>query len=695
MMNSEDISRQVAESTLEPALELMLARIRVRAKRRIAWLRKLWNEEGESGGRLAVTHAEIDTHLDNRDSPEAEAAWYSNDGQISEWNRELSRIEAEMAADKDSRLTRLRRIFGLNNYEFDLLQTCLAVILDPALGRVYAYLHDHVGRGYPTENLAARLFGHGRNSLWTSESPLRTWELVREKETAPGEPDQLVCDPFIRDWVQGRGSLDEFLVGIARAYQPMTPLQNWPVSAALSFIKRMVNNTAKVRTRIVGPPGSGRRTLGAIISSRLGLSLLAIDADQIDEDDWQRAFIRVQRQAYLNECAIAWCGKRAVEGNWPQVVPFYPVQFVICEHGQIPSPVPGVIDQTIQMPAPSLDERRGLWRRFVPASATWPEESFNNLVTQHRASIGDIVSVAQRDVQTASEAAGLIREAARGHLGDLAQLLDCPFSWDDLVVTENLREALEDLAFEARDRVAFWERDEARRLFPQGRGLLALFSGPPGTGKTMAAQVIAANLGLDLFRIDLSSVVSKYVGETSKNLERVLSRAALMDLVLLFDEADALFGKRTEIKDAHDRFANTDTGYLLQAIENYRGVAVLATNKKGNIDPAFIRRIRYVLEFPRPDVEQREQIWRRIVGELAGQDVLKNLARDLKALAAELELTGAQIKFAFLAAIFSARRDRKPLAMIHLLRGIDRELMKEGRSLSERERERLLKHVRD
>ena len=691
MMKSEDISCQATESMLDPSLDLMLARIRVRAKRRIAWLRKLWSEEGESGGRLAVTHAEIDTHLDNRDSPEAEVAWYSNNGQVSEWNLELSRIEAEMATGKDSRLDKLRRIFGLSDCEFDLLQICLAVLIDPALARVYAYLHDHVGRGYPTEQLAARLFGHGSNSLWTSESPLRTWELVSEKETAPGEPDQLICDPFIRDWVQGRDSLDESLVGIARAYQPMPPLENWPVSEAVAFIERMINNTAKVRTRIVGPPGSGRRTLGAIISSRIGLSLLAIDANQVDEQDWQRVFIRAQRYAYLNECAIAWHGERAVERTWPQVVPFYPVQFVICESGQIPSQIPGVIDQVIQMPAPSLAERRALWRRFVPESTAWPEEAFNNLVTQHRASIGDIISVAQRDVQTASEAAGLIRETARGHLGDLAQLLECPFNWDDLVVTDNLREALEDLAFEARERVAFWERDEARRLFPQGRGLLALFSGPPGTGKTMAAQVIAANLGLDLFRIDLSSVVSKYVGETSKNLERVLSRAALMDLVLLFDEADALFGKRTEIKDAHDRFANTDTGYLLQAIENYRGVAVLATNKKGNIDPAFIRRIRYVLEFPKPDAEQREQIWRRIVGELAGGDVLKSLSRDLKALAAELELTGAQIKFAVLSATFIARRDQKPLVMPHLLRGIDRELMKEGRSLSERERGRLLR----
>jgi hypothetical protein len=516
---------------------------------------------------------------------------------------------------------------------------------------------------------------------------------VREKEVGPGEPHQLSCDALIRDWLQGHNSLDESLVGIAKIYQFMTPLKNWPVDEAVTFLKRMSNDETPrtVRLRIVGPPGGGRRTFAAMVSSRVDLSLFAIDVDQIEEQNWQRVFIRAQRQAYLDRCALAWYGESAGGRVWPQVVPFYPVQFVIGEAGQVPSPVPDVIDRVIEMPAPLLEERRGLWSRFVPVSVTWPKEAFNKLVEQHRVNIGEIISVAKRDVQTVKEATALIREAARHQLGNLAQLLECPFNWDDLVVTDNLRETLEDLAFEASERVAFWERTEARRLFPQGRGLLALFSGSPGTGKTMAAQVIAASLGLDLFRIDLSAVVSKYVGETSQNLERILSRAARMDVVLLFDEADALFGKRTEIKDAHDRFANTDTGYLLQAIENYRGVALLATNKKGNIDSAFIRRIRYVLEFPKPDARQREQIWRKIVGELVGQERLEVLARDLKALAVDLELTGAQIKFAVLAAIFVAKRDRKPLGMAHLLRGVDRELMKEGRALSGRERERLLK----
>ena len=205
----------------------------------------------------------------------------------------------------------------------------------------------------------------------------------------------------------------------------------------------------------------------------------------------------------------------------------------------------------------------------------------------------------------------------------------------------------------------------------------------------MAAQVIAAQLGLDLFRIALSTVVSKYVGETSKNLYRIFARAEEMDAVLLFDEADALFGRRTEIKDAHDRFANTDTNYLLQAIEGYRGIALLATNKKANVDPAFLRRIRYVLDFPKPDSTERRRLWRRLVSELAGDERARELGRELDTIAASVEATGAQIKYAVLSALFLARRDGRPVEIAHLVRGLERELIKEGRGLTERDRERL------
>jgi len=739
------VTDHVAVPSLDPALARMLRRIRLRAMRRVAWLRELWGRNPAPGSNLAVAHAEVDAVLADRDTPEAEAAWYASAHAVHHLNREIDEVEAEMARDRTSRLAQLPIRFGLSPAEFDTLQLCLGCELDPDLNRVYAYLQDHAGRAFPTQQLAARLFGHGRGGQWTAGSPLRRWELVTEKETGPGQPAMLACDPLVRNWVQGIDGLDEALVGVAdhesseacfssprpacgeRACFPFPrpvcgervrvrgahePLLNWPVEEAAAFIARVVDADppCPVRFCIVGPPGTGRVKMATLIAGRRNLPLLAIDIDRIDDTSWPRAFLRGQRQARLDGCALAWYGDRSIGRQWPRLVPPAPVEFLVYEAGQTPAPSSEAVDYTMEMPVPSLDERRRLWLRLVPVSATWPADEFHKLVTQHRASVGEIVSIAEQHVTTVAEAEEQVRAASRNQLGELAQLLECPFRWEDLVVGDSLRAALDDLAYEAAERAEFWEKPEARRLFPQGRGLLALFSGPPGTGKTMAAQVIAAHLGLDLFRIDLSTVVSKYVGETSKNLERVLSRAARMDAVLFFDEADALFGKRTEIKDAHDRFANTDTGYLLQAIENYQGVALLASNKKGNIDPAFIRRIRYVMEFPKPDAAQRELIWRKVVAGLAGssqqpaqspsplkgegggeggQSPVNRLAPYLKRLAAGLELTGAQIKLAILAAVFGARHDGKPLAAAHLLRGVDRELAKDGRSLSGREREML------
>jgi SpoVK/Ycf46/Vps4 family AAA+-type ATPase len=245
-------------------------------------------------------------------------------------------------------------------------------------------------------------------------------------------------------------------------------------------------------------------------------------------------------------------------------------------------------------------------------------------------------------------------------------------------------DALRDIAFEANDRRAFWEQPRVARLFPQGRGLVALFCGPPGTGKTMAAQVIAAELGLDLYRVDLSAVVSKWVGETAQHLEKVLARAADQNLALFFDEADALYGKRVdEIRDAQDRFANMDISHLMVAIENYTGIVLLASNLKTNIDPAFIRRIRYCVEFPKPDRTARRAIWQRVTAGLWNARVATALAPALDELA-EHEVTGAQIKNACLSAAFTARRSgRRPTRAILAL-ALARELAKDGQGISAR-----------
>ena len=275
------------------------------------------------------------------------------------------------------------------------------------------------------------------------------------------------------------------------------------------------------------------------------------------------------------------------------------------------------------------------------------------------------------------------------------------------MLPQGVKQLLEAISFEAEERGEFWQQKAAQRLFPQGRGLVALFSGPSGTGKTMAAQVIAARLTQDLCRVNVAQLVSKWVGETPKNVEQVIRVAAENDVVLFFDEADALFARRlTEIRDAQDRFANTDTAFLLQAIESYPGIAILATNLKTNIDAAFLRRLRYLVEFPKPDAGLQRTLWIKLVTALTDAKRARALAgtfdrlsalmlwlsraRVFDRLSAATEVTPAQIKFAVLAGLFAARADNQPLNARHLLIGLDRELAKEGRAIGPRDRDKIL-----
>ncbi len=686
----------VRQST-SSALDWMLARFRLLGRRRAAWLRHVWEQEGEPAGAAAVTHGEVAAILADHDSPEAETRWISAQSWASQWSADLREVEDALAHDTSSRLARLKQTFGLSEDESDLLEACAAVALDPALSRVCAYLQDRVARSYMTEDLAAALYGYGRCSVWTRESGLYRWELISSCDSGPGEPRALACDPLIRNWLRGGNELHEALAGIAQPCPSRTPIASWPLAETSQWIRRLIESEtpARVRVTVQGARGSGRRTFAAAVSAELGLTLLALDADQVDDAQWRRVYRLAQRQAYLDRRALAWHGESLTQRPWPAAIQPFPLQFVIVEPAREATPCPDLVERKVRMPGLSVAERSELWRHHLPGAQVWPEAGFRQLTERYRVHIGDIASVASSGAAGPEEAGLRVREASRGRLGNLAQFLHCPFHWDDLVVPEQVREALEDIVFEANHRVAFWEQSEPRRLFPQGQGLMALFSGPPGTGKTMAAQVTAASLGYDLFRVDLAGVVSKWVGETSQNLERILTRAADMHAMLLFDECDALFGKRSsEIRDAQDRFANTDAAYLLQAIESYPGVALLATNQKGNIDPAFIRRLRYVLEFAKPDLAQRLEIWRKVVRALAGEDRMRALDPALRSLSEAIDTTGAQIKFGILGAMFGAKREGVPLELRHLLRGLERELAKEGRMLGARERERILSHAR-
>ncbi|MEQ9364294.1 MAG: ATP-binding protein, partial [Leptospirales bacterium] len=268
---------------------------------------------------------------------------------------------------------------------------------------------------------------------------------------------------------------------------------------------------------------------------------------------------------------------------------------------------------------------------------------------------------------------------ARPAMEDLALRIEAHATWEDLVLPPMQTQILRDVAMQVKHRARVYEEWGFGGRSNRGLGISALFSGPSGTGKTMAAEVLARELNLDLYRIDLSSVVSKYIGETEKNLRRVFDAAEGGGAILLFDEADALFGKRSEVKDSHDRHANIEVSYLLQRMESYRGLAILTTNMKNSLDTAFLRRIRFIVQFPFPDGAHREEIWRRVFPPQAPLDDLnfQQLAR--------LNVAGGNIKNIAMSAAFIAAHRDEALNMRHLMQAAKNEYTKIEKTISSAE----------
>lgn len=676
------IAAEKSNST-EDLAGLILKRIRLLARRRIAWLRNTWTMATENNNGEFNAHTEVDGYLYERDIPLLEKEWYQQDTAMQDIAELLNETEMALFNNTTSRLNILARTFGLNRLETDIIHACMAISIEPNLGRVYAYLQDNAARGYVTESLVARLFGYGACIILPAGSPLKIWGLIKETVSQQGEPVRMECDPFIKNWMLGMDGMDEALIGFTNVQPVKKPLLKWPIQTLVDEIKRMLNDQAPNRLRIFveGSEGAGRKSFAAIICKQFGLQVLAVNADRIPENRWPLVYMLVQRQAFLSNTAIAWYGETMPGNYWPVNIPSYNLQFVIGESDESLTASNRFLDLRIVLPSVSFDERLSLWRKYVPLSVDWPTIEMEEMILRHETTVGQIVSIGKKMTPTIADANEALRADSGRRLGNLAQQMPGTFTFDDLVLPDYTRKGIEDFIFEATERVQFWEQPRAKRLFPYGRSLVGLFTGSPGTGKTMAAQVIAGALQLDLFRIDLSNVVSKYIGESSKNIERILARAKSMNVVLLFDEADSLFGKRTDIKDAHDRYANTDTNYLLQAIESYPGIVILSSNKKSNIDSGFTRRLRYVLEFSKPDAAQRLLIWKKILGEMTDDKTLAKLETELVKLSTLMEITGAQIKQAVLSALFMARKEKASINISHILAGLERELAKEGRGL--------------
>jgi len=676
------------EMLAEPAF---LAGIRLRARRRTLWLRHLWSTgQAEMEQGMTISHSEVDRILDDPAAQNAaEAAFYETDPLAQRLSEEIR--EADRQASLDMRLHRLCRAFELSAQERDLLVLTVAVEADPALRRVYGYLQDDVTACYPTPWLASTLFGWPPGIYLHAEAPLVRWRLARPME-GTANPWSLntpwVADPYTVACLMNGECLDPTLgsaVSLVAAIrsesfclypEALASMQTY-VQAMWQEVDRAHAAPPAIEIALIGPEGAGKRTLAAQFCAGLGADMLVADAGQLLDPEAgvpqaiERAMC-VARMARLLGAVLYWNDADSMDLKVRRAL-YGQVGLTLLGVGAPPARHnrPGVVHRSFPLPTLSQAQRIALWAhlsdRPVPDPiATW---------ILMPAEIANAAIAAPAGPDAIDEAC---RKSLQRDSGKLLALLRCPYTWEDLVLSSTVERALKELETQALLRWPVYEEWGFERLCPMGRGITALFAGPSGTGKTMAAQVLARSLGMELCRVDLASVMSKYIGETEKNLKQIFDLCERANVLLFFDEADALFGQRTQVKDAHDRFANVEIDYLLQRMEQFDGIAVLATNRRGDIDSAFLRRFRFIIDFMLPGPAERLRLWHLALTPQApdGQELLDRM--DWEFLANNLELTGADIKACALSAAFLARAAGTRIQMQQLLHAVRREMAKRG-----------------
>jgi hypothetical protein len=440
---------------------------------------------------------------------------------------------------------------------------------------------------------------------------------------------------------------------------------------------------------LCGADDEAKRDIAAAASAATGLGLAAVPLDAVPTGPAELlGFLRLwEREAILSGTALYVDASTLETSDTPRVSAL--LRLVHQLAGVIlvglRDPIHGIRRPVVQLDVgkPSASEQRELWRSYLGDQAIANgyidalSAQFDLPASAIAAAVDDAHEVGEANLADALWDAS--RARSRPRLQDLAERIEPAATWEQLVLPDESLALLRQLAGQLRHRTTVYERWGFAGCGRRGLGISALFTGPSGTGKTMAAEVLINELRLDLYRIDLSGVVSKYIGETEKNLRRVFDAAEEGGAALFFDEADALFGKRSEVKDSHDRYANIEVNYLLQRMEAYRGVAILATNLKGSLDPAFLRRIRFVVSFPIPDTGQRAEIWRRI---FPAETPTEGLEPELLA---QLTVAGGNIRNIAINAAFLAAAETTPIRMSHLLRAARTEFAKLERPLPDEE----------
>jgi hypothetical protein len=589
----------------------------------------------------------------------------------------------------------LRQVFELSPFEVDVLLLCAGVELDAACAQAVAHRQD---RGPPDFALALAVLPDAHWSALLPDSALRRWRLLDVAAGPSLTGAALRIDERILHYLVGLDLLDPRLTGLVVEVEPGAEL-----APSHQAIARQIDDCWQAAfergqrlptIQLCGRDHVLNREIAACVSQALGCRLLVVDQHDLPDmvDDHDRLMRLIERETLLCPSCVLVIGSGSDrpgaalrEANLARLIERTTMPLLV----SVPAPLPPGSRATLCVTVDRISaaEQRAMWRKVVGPDRMAAAD-LDTIAYQFDLSLGAMRAAALEAINLANGNPDLpfaqalwqaCCHAARAAMTGLVTRIETHHGWDHLILPEPEKDQLHALVAQIRQRPKVFGEWQFADAGGRGLGVAALFAGTSGTGKTLAAEVLAHELGLDLYRIDLSAVVDKYIGETEKNLARVFDAAEAGGAILLFDEADALFGKRSEVRDSHDRHANIEVGYLLQRVESYRGMAILTTNLKDSIDPAFLRRLRCIVTFPFPDAVQREAIWRTMFPAgvpLDGIDFAQ-LGR--------LNVAGGTIRNIALNAAFLAASDTGALTMRHIRAAAQTEYTKLNRTLSEAE----------
>jgi hypothetical protein len=596
--------------------------------------------------------------------------------------------EPPPAGEPPASLRALCEAFSLSPFERDVLLLCAGVELDADFAARCAAAQGDPTRFQPTFGLALGALPEAEWAALCPTAPLRLHRLV-ELSTGHGLcRSALRIDERVLHYLVGLSHLDRRLSGLFGLVPVPDHLPPSHGASASEVAALWSRGAERPLIQLCGADTQSARAIAAAACAALGMSLHAVRAADLPSGPADReALLGLwEREARIERSAALLCVDDRDDHDALRAA------LAFAEGARTPTLVstreplrtsrPDTVRAFVERP--TMAEQRAAWVDALGPLAGRVNGQIDRMVSHFTLSRAVIQAAVDRSLGAEDDAFGpalwdACRQEARPHLDDLAQRIDPRAGWDDLVLPAPQKQTLREIVAQQRQRATVYEAWGFAARGARGLGSTALFCGASGTGKTMAAEVIAGELGLDLYRIDLSRVVSKYIGETEKNLRRVFDAAESGSAVLLFDEADALFGKRSEVKDSHDRYANIEVSYLLQRMEAYRGLAILTTNMRKALDTAFLRRLRFVVDLPFPTEEQREEIWRRVFPAATPTQGLdpRRLSR--------LPIAGGNIRNIALNAAFLAADAGRPVQMTHLAAAARTELVKLDKPVDERE----------